>query len=228
MIEIFNRNCMDAMAEMKDKQFQLALVDPPYGIGENGDRNASRGKLAVAKDYKPFAGGDSEPPPIEYFTELQRVSINQIIFGANHFIDRIGRPSSCWIVWDKCREHQDFADCELAWTSFTSAVKQFTFAWDGFRQGDMKNKEVRIAPTQKPVKLYEWLLKNYAKPGDRILDTHLGSGSIAIACYNLGFSLTGFELDEEYYNAAVQRLEEHKKQGRLFPSPAQIRQGGEL
>lgn len=110
----------------------------------------------------------------------------------------------------------DFADCELAWTSFKTAVRQITFQWHGLLQGDMKNKEQRIHPTQKPIKLYEWLLKNYAKQGDKILDTHLGSGSIAIACYNLDFDLTGYEIDESYFNAAVERLENHKRQIRLF------------
>jgi len=215
-IKIYQADCLEAMALMPDKAFELALVDPPYGIGENGDRNASRGKLAVAKDYKPFAGGDKYAPPVEYFNELQRVSKNQIVWGANHFIDRIAKPSSCWIVWDKVTGNSDFADSELAWTSFKTAVRNFRFRWSGMLQDDMKNKETRIHPTQKPVKLYEWLLTNYAKPGDRILDTHLGSGSSAIACDNLGFELTAYELDEEYVDGAVKRLIEHRKQLKIF------------
>ncbi len=214
--ELWHGDCMDYMATLPDKAFDLAIVDVPYGIGENGDRNASRGKLATAKDYKPFAGGDIEPPPVEYFQELQRVSRNQIVWGANHFMQNIGRGSPCWIVWDKLTGASDFADCELAYTSFPTAVRKFTFQWSGMLQGDMKNKEARIHPTQKPVKLYEWLLTNYAKPGQRILDTHLGSGSIAIAANNLGFELVGVELDADYYAAACKRIEQATAQPRLF------------
>ena len=198
---------MDYMATLPNKAFDLAIVDPPYGIGENGDRNASRTKLAVAKNYKPFAGGDKEPPSIEYFNELHRISKNQIIWGANHFIDRIAKPSPCWIVWDKVTGSSDFADSELAWTSFKTAVRNFRFQWNGMLQGDMKNKEQRIHPTQKPVKLYDWLLHNYANPGQRILDTHLGSGSSAIAAHYYGVDFVGCELDEDYFNAAKNRFE---------------------
>ena len=125
---IYNCDCMELMRQYPDKNFDLAIVDPPYGIGENGDRNKSRGKLAVAQDYKPFAGGDIEPPNKNYFIELQRVSKNQIIWGANHFASNLQNPSSsCWIVWDKVTGQSDFADCELAFTSFKTAVRQFTF-----------------------------------------------------------------------------------------------------
>ena len=205
MIELLHTDCMEYMAGLPDKAFELAIVDPPYGIGESGANNKSRGKLAVAQDYKPFSGDDKEPPKQEYFTELQRTSKNQIIFGANHFIDLIPLRSSCWVVWDKVTGDSDFADCELAWTSFKTAVRQFRFQWSGMLQGNMKNKEYRIHPTQKPVKLYEWLLKNYAKPGDKILDTHLGSGSSAIAAHYGGFEFVGCEIDEHYYNAALER-----------------------
>lgn len=215
-IELLNIDCMTYMAGLPDKAFDLAIVDPPYGIGENGDRNASRGKLAVAQNYKAFAGGDKEPPPIEYFIELQRVSKNQIVWGANHFIDRIAKPSSCWVVWDKVTGESDFADSELAYTSFKTAVRNFRFQWSGMLQGDMKNKEQRIHPTQKPVKLYEWLLTNYAKPGQRILDTHLGSGSSAIAAHYFGVDFVGCELDTDYYNAAKKRFEQATAQLAMF------------
>lgn len=214
-IELYNRDCMEAMAEMPDKCFQLAICDPQYGIGEDGQSNHSRGCLATATKFTPKQW-DNEPPSIKYFTELKRVSKHQIIWGANHFISRIPYNSSCWIVWDKLNGETDFADCELAYTSFQTAVRKFSFRWQGMLQGDMKNKEARIHPTQKPVKLYEWLLKNYAKPGDKILDTHGGSFSSAIACYNLDFDYTGFELDKEYFDAGKARLEEHMKQARLF------------
>lgn len=214
--ELLHIDCMEYLRGLPDKAFDLAIVDPPYGIGENGDRNASRGKLAVAKNYKAFAGNDREPPPPAYFKELQRVSKNQIIWGANHFMQNLALGSSCWIVWDKVTGESDFADCELAYSSFKSAVRKFAFQWSGMLQGDMKNKEVRIHPTQKPVKLYEWLLTNYAKPGQRILDTHLGSGSSAIACNNLGFEMVGCELDEDYYLAACKRVMKATEQIRLF------------
>jgi site-specific DNA-methyltransferase (adenine-specific) len=215
-IELLNIDCMEYMAGLPDKAFDLAIVDPPYGIGENGDRNASRGKLAVAQNYKSFAGADKEPPPIEYFLELQRVSKNQIVWGANHFMQNIGLGYPCWIVWDKLTGASDFADCELAYSSFQTAVRKFTFQWSGMLQGDMKNKEARIHPTQKPVKLYEWLLTNYAKPGQRILDTHLGSGSSAIAAHYFGVDFVGCELDTDYYNAAKKRFEQATVQLAMF------------
>ena len=219
MLEInrlYNMDCMEGMKQFPDKYFDLAIVDPPYGIGESGDKNHTRGKLAKAKNYKAFAGNDKEPPPAEYFTELFRVSKNQIIWGANHFISRMPFDSSCWIVWDKMNGESDFADCELAWTSFSKAVRQFTFRWAGMLQGNMANKETRIHPTQKPVALYEWLLTNYAKPGDKILDTHVGSASSLIACHRMGFEYIGFEIDKDYWNKATERLEAEKAQTRLF------------
>jgi site-specific DNA-methyltransferase (adenine-specific) len=131
-------------------------------------------------------------------------------------MDRIAKASSCWIVWDKVNGATDFADSELAYTSFKTAVRNFRFQWQGMLQGDMKNKEHRIHPTQKPVKLYEWLLTNYAEKGQKILDTHLGSGSIAVACNNLGFDLVGCELDQDYYNSACDRVNQATAQVRLF------------
>jgi site-specific DNA-methyltransferase (adenine-specific) len=207
---------MEYMRGLPDKAFDLAIVDPPYGIGECGKTNKTRSRLATAKDYKPFSGDDIAPPSIEYFTELQRVSKNQIIWGANHFMDKIVKGSPCWIVWDKENGESDFADCELAWTSFSTAVRRFKFRWAGMLQGDMKNKEIRIHPTQKPVKLYEWLLSSYAKEGDKILDTHLGSGSSAIAAHYGGFNFVGCELDEHYYKAAEARFDSEIRQVSMF------------
>lgn len=215
-IELLNMDCMEYMAGLPDKAFDLAIVDPPYGIGESGESNKTRSVMAVSKSYKAFHGKDLDPPPNEYFTDLARVSKHQIVWGANHFIDRMPKPSTCWIVWDKENGANDFADCELAWGSFSSAVRKFSFKWHGMLQGDMKNKEQRIHPTQKPVKLYEWLLTNYAKPGQRILDTHLGSGSSAIAAHNLGFDFVGTELDKDYFDAALARFNKHIAQGSLF------------
>ena len=216
MIELHNIDCMKYMKGLDDNAFELAIVDPPYGIGESGKTNKSRGKLAVAKDYKSFAGDDKEPPSIEYFNLLQRISKNQIIWGANHFIERVPNNSPCWIVWDKENGGSDFADCELALTSFKTAVRKFVFRWAGMLQGDMKNKEIRIHPTQKPVKLYAWLLTNYAKKGQKILDTHLGSGSSAIAAHYFGVDFVGCELDTDYFNAAKNRFEESTRQITLF------------
>ncbi len=215
-IELHHGDCMDAMKDMEDNQFDLAIVDPPYGIGESGKTNKSRGKLAIAKDYKSFHGDDLVPASKDYFSEFFRISKNQIIWGANHFIEQFNKNSRCWIVWDKNNGSSDFADCELAWTSFNTAVRKFEFTWNGMLQGNMKNKEKRIHPTQKPVQVYKWLLRNYAKEGDKILDTHLGSGSIAVACWDLKFDLTGYELDKEYYDAGMKRFDTHCKQGQLF------------
>lgn len=224
---LHNMDCMEAMKEIPDKYFELAIVDPPYGIGESGESNKTRSCMAKSKEYKAFAGKDLEPPDGEYFVDLQRVSKNQIIWGANHFIAHIPQNSPCWIVWDKDNGLNDFADCELAWTSFESAVRQFTFKWHGMLQQNMKDKEIRIHPTQKPVALYKWLLTNYAKPGDKILDTHVGSASSLIACYDLGFDFLGFELDTDYFNAAQDRLQKHMAQGRLdlgaVMKPEQVR-----
>lgn len=184
----------------------MSTLHPPYGIGEGDKRNHfSRGVLAEGKEYKKIY--DKEPPPREYFIELTRVSKDQIIFGANHFADRLPNPSSsCWIVWDKDNGENDFADCELAWTSFDTAVRKFKYRWQGMLQENMKNKEVRIHPTQKPVALYEWILNRHAKAGDIILDTHVGSASSLIACHNTGHKFVGFERDEYYYKVSKERL----------------------
>ena len=203
------------MATLPDKAFDLAIVDPPYGIDINNQSQGKGGGVARKIDYTK-KDWDKTAPEIDYFNELRRVSKNQIVWGANHFISRLPIDSSCWVVWDKDNGETDFADCELAWTSFKTAVRRFKWTWAGMRQQNMKNKEARIHPTQKPVALYKWLLKNYAKEGDKILDTHLGSGSITIACHDYGFDLVGCELDKDYFEAAKKRLENHQKQQTLF------------
>jgi site-specific DNA-methyltransferase (adenine-specific) len=214
---ITNEDNMQLMARYPDNYFDLAIVDPPYGIGENGSTNKTRGKLAKSKNYKSFAGGDISAPNKDYFIELIRVSKNVIIWGANHFVENIPNAnSSSWVVWDKQNGDNDFADCELAWTNHKTAVRKFQFRWAGMLQGDMSNKETRIHPTQKPVALYKWLLDKYAKPTDKILDTHLGSGSIAIACHDYGFDLTACELDKEYFDKAMHRINNHTNQLNLF------------
>lgn len=223
----YNMDCMKGIKEIPNKYFELAIVDTPYGIGESGKNNKTRSKIAKAKDYKPFYGNDTEPMDKEYFKELFRVSKNQIIWGANHFISLIPYNSPCWIVWDKVNGNSDFADCELAWTSFKRATRIIRYMWHGMNQGksiteghimqgDKRKNEVRIHPTQKPVNLYKWILMNYAKQGDKILDTHVGSASSLIACYQMGFDYMGFEKDKMYYDKANKRLEDIKAQINFF------------
>tara|TARA_R100000951_G_scaffold5825_1_gene6244 strand:- start:19 stop:672 length:654 start_codon:yes stop_codon:yes gene_type:complete len=217
MINIYNKDCLEAMKEMSDNQFDLAIVDPPYGI--DADKKNSVKKLqskkssALSKDYG-NQSWDKNVPSIDYFIELKRVSKNQIIWGVNYYpYDLL---SGGRIYWDKCVTMPTYSDGELAYCSFINSIKSYKFAWHGMIQGDMKNKEHRIHPTQKPVKLYEWLLINYAKEEDKILDTHLGSGSIAIACHNLGYDLEGYELDKQYYDNSLKRIKEHQSQLRLI------------
>lgn len=214
---------MPALRAMSDNEFDLAIVDPPYGIGIGKGGKIGGSKpfgsdqfrhgiglgIVEAKKYKPF--DDSSIPDEEYFIEVKRVSKNQIIWGANYFINYL-MPSPSIIVWDKQKSGGFFADGELA----LDLVYYIKWKWNGMLQQNMKEKEIRIHHTQKPVALYRWLLQNYAEQGDRILDTHLGSGSIALACWDLGFDLVGYEIDEDYFSAATERLERHKAQLQLF------------
>jgi site-specific DNA-methyltransferase (adenine-specific) len=197
---------MEYLATLPDKVFDLAIADPPYGIGINV--NMGRRKGDAKSKYKKFAGEDKNIPNEDYFSQLDRVSKNQIIWGGNYMTDYL-YPSPCWILWDKgFSEDVTFAQYEMAWTSFKSSAKKYDF-------NAAANKD-RIHPTQKPVKLYEWLLTNYAKPGQRILDTHLGSGSSAIAAHYFGVDFVGCELDTDYYNAAKKRFEQATAQLAMF------------
>lgn len=213
-IKLHNADCMEVMKTFKDKQFDLAIIDPPYGINVAKTGKVGSSKAGKAKDYG-AKEWDKQPPDDEYFRQLFRVSKNQIVWGANHFISKMPFDSSCWIVWDKDNSG-NYADCELAWTSFDTAVRMFKWRWNGMLQQDMKNKQERIHPTEKPVQLYKWLLQNYAKEGDTILDTHFGSLSIGIACHDIKFDLTAIELDKDYYEQAKQRLINHQRQLTLF------------
>ena len=205
MIKLFNEDCLKAMKEMEDGQFDLAICDPPYGLKRDGHK--------ADKEYgwkqHQFKGWDKSRPSKEYFDELRRVSKNQIIWGANYFAEYLP-PSKGWIVWDKGQYGLSMSDCELAFSSFQRATRIYKcnrvqIMLDG-----------SIHPTQKPVALYMWLLSNYTKKGWKILDTHLGSGSIAIACHDMNFDLTAFEIDTGYYEAALKRLQKHQKQLKLF------------
>lgn len=196
---------MEGLKEFPDKFFELVICDPPYGIGVN--HNMGRRKGDKPSIYKP-AEWDKLPPEKQYFVELFRVSINQIVWGANHFISRMPEDSSCWIMWDKgFSENVSFAQFELAWTSFNGTCKKFDKSPNG---------QTRIHPTQKPVALYKWLLRNYAKPGDKILDTHMGSQSSRIAAYDMGFDFWGYEIDKDYFEAGCKRFELFKSQLKIF------------
>ena len=201
---------MELMARYEDNYFDLAIVDPPYGIGISGQKENKKGKKSDRKYHKE-KNWDNAIPRKEYFNELQRVSKSQIIWGANYFVEHLTKGTKGWIVWDKGQHGLTMSDCELAYSSFQKPTRVF-----------IQNRCILIQeggtihPTQKPVKLYEWLLMNYAKEGDKILDTHLGSGSIALACHNLKYDLTACELDTEYYNASLKRLKEHQQQLTMF------------
>jgi site-specific DNA-methyltransferase (adenine-specific) len=217
MIELLHMDCMTYMAGLPDKAFDLAIVDPPYGINFsefNRTNRTSTGTTIKADKYKNSNWDDAKPQD-EYFAELRRVSENQIVWGGNYFPQLWGNGCKGFVFWNKGNPVPNFSDGELAWTSFNSVARAFNFKYYGNLEGNT-SASTKIHPTQKPVALYEWLLTNYAKPGQRILDTHLGSGSSAIAAYNLGYEFVGMELDADYYAAAVQRFEQHKAQGKLF------------
>ena len=203
MIHLFNQDCMEGMKDFPDKFFELAIVDPPYGINaENGAGDYSKAVSLKGKKW-------DVPPSGEYFNELLRVSVTQIIWGGNYFPTLpVSRGWLCWYKTDEIKG-RDFSEFELAWTSLNLPARHLSFK-PFVRNG------ARIHPTQKPVALYKWLLKNYAKPGDKILDTHGGSMSIAIACHDMGFDLWLYELDQDYFKAGKERLERHQAQGILF------------
>ena len=236
MTEAFNIDCMEAMAQMKDNEFDLAIVDPPYGINvgkmaytqeDNRPIKQKNGQILRVKKLKYKHGTwDKEIPPIEYFNELFRVSKNQIIWGINHFdLKNIGAGR---IKWNKCvPEGVSFNNYEYAYCSLIMKEVEFVYMWAGMcqgkslnepttQQGNKKLNEKRIHPTHKPIRLYKWLFGNYAKEGDTILDTHLGSGSSRIAAYDMGFNFTGYEIDKDYFDAQDKRFANHIQQGSMF------------
>jgi site-specific DNA-methyltransferase (adenine-specific) len=213
-IELLNIDCLHYMKQCEDKQFDLAIVDPPYGIlniGMKITKTHKNGTPTVNKAHTPKEW-DNTRPNKEYFYELQRISKNQIVWGGNYFADLLP-ASGCWFFWDKINgDGSHFADGEFAWTSLKTSSKKFKCSvFDGLRGG-----KDRIHPTEKPKKLYDWILKNFANEGYKIIDTHLGSGSIALACYDRKFDLVGCEIDNEYFVNANNRLNQHKKQLTLF------------
>ena len=199
-ISLINGDCMEVLKSLPDNAFDLAICDPPYGLSYS--KHSARNNY-ISNDW------DKNTPSREYFTELFRVSKNQIIWGGNYFDLP---PTKCFVFWHKHQPVKNFADGELAWTSFNKVARCFDFSYFG----NINSEPQRIHPTQKPVKLYGWLLNNFANTGDKILDTHLGSGSICLAAHDLGFEMLGIELDKEYYKAAKQRLIYHQAQLGLF------------
>ena len=231
---LYHGDCSEILANSESKAFDLAVVDPPYFDGPNKSGYYGKGYSSLgvqrAKHY------DTLPvwavPGREYFEELARVSRHQIIWGANHFADRFNAAAPGWIVWDKCNGKSSFADVELAYSSMDCGARLFRYVWNGMHQGqyggDKSMNEPRIHPTQKPVPLYEWLIANYARPGQRVLDTHLGSGSSAVAANNMGVEFVGVELDRAMFDAACERISRAQAQGQLIPhEPAreQVQEG---
>ncbi len=203
--ETYNMDCLEAMREMPDNAFDLAIVDPPYGIG--ADKRNAHSSIRDNGKWRD-TDWDRQTPSLAYFKELFRVSVNQIIWGGNYFFDFL--PSTqCVVIWNKPERDFSLADAEIAWTSFSRSIRCFDHP-------RLERLQKRIHSTQKPVALYKWLLKNYAKPGDKILDTHLGSQSSRIAAWDLGFDFVGYELDEDYFREGNERFERHRAQPTLF------------
>ena len=228
MNRAYNMDCLDAMRDTPDLYFDLAVVDPPYGDVTAGGYLTGKSNGGVGPHTKHHdAVWYQDKPGAEYFKELFRISKNQIIWGGNYFSTEIARNSQCWLVWDKCHpEGIKFADAELAWTSFNSKTRVFRYMWNGMCQGspgdgekmlgDKRLNEKRIHPTQKPIALYTWIFRNYAKPGDRIIDTHLGSGSSRLAAYTAGLDFTGYEIDKTYFALQEERFLAYSSQVDMF------------
>ena len=223
LIQLHNADCLEALRGMKDNEFDLAIVDPPYGLTkgmnrgiDNIPRNSRHNNNKGLYDTK--TAYTNERPPDEYFEQLRRVSKNQIVWGGCYFPPLWDAPSRGFIFWDKQQMSKLHADGEMAWTSFDKNARCFSYCWTGARGGNtLKSKLTKaIHPTQKPLALYTWLLQHYAQSGDRILDTHLGGGAIAVACDMLGFDLVAYEISPVYYDRACNRLEEHQRQLTLF------------
>lgn len=208
-ITITNEDCMELLKRTPDKFYDLAICDPPYGLGIDGQKKSINKNPKHNRKEHVKKSWDNSIPNKEYFKELQRVSKNQIIWGGNYFTEYL-KPTKAWIFWYKRQRDLTMSDGEMAWTSFSTVTRQIEI-----NRAELI-KQNTFHPTEKPYKLYKWLLDKYAKQGDKILDTHLGSGSIAIACHDYGFELTACELDTEYYEKAIQRIKNHVSQQKLF------------
>jgi len=209
MINITNEDNMELMARYEDNYFDIAIVDPPYGIGVDGNKEQRWPDGSIKRKAHKIKSWDSKIPSLEYFNELKRVSKNQIIWGGNYFTEHL-KPTKAWVFWYKAQQGLTMSDGEMAWTSFKKVTRMFTLHRTHVWQ------EKPIHPTQKPVKLYKWLLENYAEEGNKILDTHLGSGSVALACHDYKYDLTACELDKEYFDKAMLRLKKHQQQLTMF------------
>lgn len=216
-IQLINADCMRVLSELPDNAFDLAICDPPYGLGIDGQKACVCKNPKHNRKFHARKGWDDSTPTAEYFRELERVSRNQIIWGANYFVEHLTKGTKGWIVWFKGQTGLTMSDCELAYSSFNCPTRLITI-----NRGVLA-KQNTIHPTEKPVQLYSWLLQNYAKRGDKILDTHLGSGAICLAADSMGFEMTGIELDPEYYNAAKQRILYQQAQPRLFDAEEGLR-----
>jgi DNA modification methylase len=208
-VTLFCGDCLEYMQTMQDKSVDAVITDPPYGIGESNEKNSTRGSnLAPAKDYGHYEW-DKKPASPEQISELMRVSSNQVVFGGNYFMLP---PTSCWIVWDKVNGKTDFADCELAWTSYKSAVRKVEWMWSGMlRRGNEK----RFHPTQKPLGVMKWIISRYTSEGDTIFDPFMGSGTTGVACVQTGRNFIGCEIDPGYFEIAKKRIETAQLQIRM-------------
>lgn len=204
MNELYLMDCMEGMSQFPDGYFELAIVDPPYGIDAAKKHTGTGWVVRETKEW------DKAIPDKEYFDELQRVSQNQVVWGGNYF-SKFLKSSMGWIFWDKGQREFSLADGELAWTSFDRALRVFQLS-----RSALNNQRLGFHPTEKPIALYEWILKRYANPGDKILDTHVGSASSLVACHNFGFEYIGFEIDEDYFKKATERLDAAKSQTKLW------------
>jgi site-specific DNA-methyltransferase (adenine-specific)/modification methylase len=210
---LYQGDCLEVMPGLGE--FDAVVTDPPYGIGESNARGQSRGRLAKPRQYVGADGWDAVPASSSHINAMRSMSRHQIIFGGNYF-DGLG-PTTCWLIWDKQNGENDFADCEMAWTNLSKAVRRIYWRWNGMiRKGD----DVREHPTQKPIGVMEWCIQHLPADANTILDPFMGSGTTGVACVNLGRKFTGIELDPQYFDVACRRIEEAYKQPRLFEEPA--------
>lgn len=215
---VVHEDCLTVMKDIPDGCVDLVVTDPPYGIGESNEQNATRGVGGFGyfppTDFGNFTWDNSKIDK-EYINEMKRVSQNQVIFGGNYYGEWLG-DASCYIVWDKDNGDNDFADCELAWTSFKTAVRKIKWRWNGMLQENMRQKEARYHPTQKPLPVMKWIIQNYSNPNDLILDPFLGSGTTGVAAHELGRRFIGIEREEKYVDIARRRIAAVMRQGHLF------------